>query len=366
MYILMLAMVALISTGLLAMKSEAVNRYKNRYYVYAVWVTVAILLAQLLGHLGIVTGNIGVHLLANGITYSLVPFLPYLLIGMHRTEWKLFEKLLSIPAGMNLVLTLTTPWTHLYFYINGKNEFVREPGFLFLVLLVSVYLVILTHDSFQSYKDSDLAERIYLLLLVALIFIGIFFQLIMDLATSMWPTIAIVLVLYYSFILQMGSKYDSLTSVRNRGAFEKRKLQLTENKDYILVMIDINGLKTTNDKMGHAEGDLLIMDAARYMVASFSGIGRVFRIGGDEFCIICENASGFVVSAAISRLEKNLSKLNKLRNVPLNMAFGIGEHRLGDPDDFGKVFHVADEAMYKNKKAFYEKNMEYDRRADRD
>lgn len=364
-YSFSLAAVALLFAGLLAIRSEAVNRYKNRYYLCAILVNITILISESLGYSSQEKFNIYVHTITNMVSFSLAPILPYCLIRMNRTGWRLTEKLLLVPGIINVLHALVSPYTQWAFYVTADNVYHRGPLFIVSVLIASAYLLVLSVDTFRAYKDADVSERIFLAGIIGMVLFGIGVQLIYPDITSMWPSCAIALILYYTFILQLNGKYDSLTGVRNRSAFEKKKTILPDSRDYLLVVIDINGLKTTNDESGHAEGDLLIMDAAKVLVNSFSRMGKVYRIGGDEFCIVCENESAATVEEAMARFRKNMSKINKEREIPLNMAYGYKEHIPGSGEDFNQIFKAADAAMYNMKKDFYQQHMEFDRRADR-
>ena len=50
--------------------------------------------------------------------------------------------------------------------------------------------------------------------------------------------------------------------------------------------MDVNNLKTVNDKLGHEFGDELIKAAAKIIENSFGTLGKSYRIGGDEFCVL--------------------------------------------------------------------------------
>ena len=51
-------------------------------------------------------------------------------------------------------------------------------------------------------------------------------------------------------------------------------------------MMDLNGLKAANDNIGHEAGDELIIGASKCMDNAFSGLGRTYRVGGDEFAAL--------------------------------------------------------------------------------
>ena len=79
---------------------------------------------------------------------------------------------------------------------------------------------------------------------------------------------------------------DELTGLYNRRGFEVDCEIIKKNNnliEYVLIMMDLNGLKAANDNIGHEAGDELIIGASKCMDNAFSGLGRTYRIGGDEF-----------------------------------------------------------------------------------
>lgn len=100
-------------------------------------------------------------------------------------------------------------------------------------------------------------------------------------------------------LMQKGMKYklvkrlayrDGLTSMRNRTAYleELDRLVKAEKEQVGVIFLDINDLKQVNDKLGHDHGDYLIQLSAQAIHESFGKEGTVFRIGGDEFCVLVE------------------------------------------------------------------------------
>ena len=86
---------------------------------------------------------------------------------------------------------------------------------------------------------------------------------------------------------------DSLTHIGNHAAYLE-KLELLKQSspssgNILLVMMDVNFLKETNDQHGHNAGDVLLKGAARCIRQTFSDFGNCYRIGGDEFIVILED-----------------------------------------------------------------------------
>jgi diguanylate cyclase (GGDEF)-like protein len=80
---------------------------------------------------------------------------------------------------------------------------------------------------------------------------------------------------------------DALTGIGNR-----RKLMtdleatLTEGAPAVLMLLDLDGFKAYNDTFGHPAGDALLARLAKKLAEAIGGKGGVYRIGGDEFCVL--------------------------------------------------------------------------------
>lgn len=84
------------------------------------------------------------------------------------------------------------------------------------------------------------------------------------------------------------SCYDSMTGVRNRNSFNKYSESCKSkslNKTGF-VFCDINGLKKTNDSLGHYYGDKLIKQFASILREFFDN-DNIYRLSGDEFVVVC-------------------------------------------------------------------------------
>lgn len=92
--------------------------------------------------------------------------------------------------------------------------------------------------------------------------------------------------------LRYVSLHDPLTGLANRVLFYDRANQAIalarrSEKRVGVIMMDLDGFKAVNDKLGHAAGDrLLIQIAARLSGGLLRESDTVARLGGDEFAII--------------------------------------------------------------------------------
>ncbi|MFB9993356.1 diguanylate cyclase domain-containing protein [Deinococcus oregonensis] len=85
---------------------------------------------------------------------------------------------------------------------------------------------------------------------------------------------------------------DPLTGSLNRRALEQ-DLQAWQQQGVIfsLAVLDLDGLKGVNDEEGHAQGDKVLQVFAGTLAIELGGLGRIYRIGGDEFIVLTNGLS---------------------------------------------------------------------------
>lgn len=146
--------------------------------------------------------------------------------------------------------------------------------------------------------------------------------------------------------------YDQLTSLQNRRAYAEMLDQLAGNLsgDCCLIMADINGLKKMNDTYGHEAGDELITGSAECLRRGFDGVDSIYRIGGDEFCILMHGTEEQVL-ACLQKLDEISSRWKGKYVDGISISCGYALTR--DYHDLDALLKAADQLMYKNKDAYY-------------
>lgn len=146
---------------------------------------------------------------------------------------------------------------------------------------------------------------------------------------------------------------DPLTGLLNKRAYDLAVADLEkEEKPYAIVMIDLNELKTINDKYGHDKGDISIRNLASRIRLCFKN-SAVFRIGGDEFVVIMDGDDLDVRDSLIGRFRDEIRKASKSKNKqPWEAPTAACGYATYDPkagDSVSTVFKRADEDMYQHK-----------------
>ena len=128
--------------------------------------------------------------------------------------------------------------------------------------------------------------------------------------------------------LENVSVHDELTGLLNRrGLFSTGATHLAalrrDKLSGLLLYIDIDGLKTTNDRGGHAAGDELLRDAANVLRSTFRDTDTIVRMGGDEFVVLTTDSPSRE-QPVLARLAAELRRCNDQRDPALPLAWSLG------------------------------------------
>lgn len=138
---------------------------------------------------------------------------------------------------------------------------------------------------------------------------------------------------------------DQLTGIGNRHAMNEYVGAMQPGKSIGILYCDVMGLKRVNDQKGHREGDKLLIRVGECLKKVFEG-HAMFRIGGDEFLVLCEKIEERELEEMVERLNKEMIE----RNSP--MAVGR-VWRAENVEDIDHLLKEADERMYEDKKIRY-------------
>lgn len=147
--------------------------------------------------------------------------------------------------------------------------------------------------------------------------------------------------------LQRMSEIDDMTQLYNKNKY------LSMIKDYYpkvekvgVIFWDVNGLKETNDTLGHVMGDKLIAAIADSIRGFTNDKCKAYRVGGDEFIMICEDENELKMNEIVNEWNKIIAENNKESEIPLSAAVG---YAAGKGENIGAIIKRADDRMYANK-----------------
>jgi len=142
---------------------------------------------------------------------------------------------------------------------------------------------------------------------------------------------------------------DGLTGLHNYAYFEQQlELETARARRYgtrlCLVLVDLDGFKSVNDRFGHAAGNEVLATAATLLRDALREGDVVARLGGDEFGLLLHQAD-LVTGLRIAERKRGAIEAWFRRGLGVTASFGVAE--LGDD---GGLFAAADEALYQSKR----------------
>lgn len=166
--------------------------------------------------------------------------------------------------------------------------------------------------------------------------------------------------------LEKMANTDQLTEVYNRNFFNNEFERLVEMKagkshlDFSLLVIDINGLKSVNDSLGHVAGDKLICATAAALKAVCREEDCVARIGGDEFMVLCPSTDANNAKRLVERVHERCQSIAMMYksdggDVQLDLHVSIGVACSSENVKQEVLISLADERMYDAKRDWYVK-----------
>ena len=149
-------------------------------------------------------------------------------------------------------------------------------------------------------------------------------------------------------ILQEKSLKDGLTGLYNRRYLENLVKDIEKN--YIVLMIDIDFFKKVNDTYGHDIGDKVIVGLSKFLQKQIKGSDVTIRYGGEEFIIILYDIS---IEDAFKKADILREKFSNIyfetTNESIRKTLSIGLSEFNNTESPLQVIKQADIALYKAK-----------------
>jgi diguanylate cyclase (GGDEF)-like protein len=153
-------------------------------------------------------------------------------------------------------------------------------------------------------------------------------------------------------LLRHATALDPLTGVGNRIAWDDAVTRLlnsqtADQRTFAVLSVDLDDLKSINDRYGHQSGDTVIRAAANLLRGSVRLGDVVARVGGDEFLVLLPNADETAARAVRRRIARSLDAWRVTEHglkPGLSVGWAVGE------DDLHAAISKADARMYAAKR----------------
>lgn len=150
-------------------------------------------------------------------------------------------------------------------------------------------------------------------------------------------------------LIEYLSYHDQLTGLYNRRFFEEelKRLDTERNLPLTIAILDVNGLKLTNDAFGHLSGDKLLQQVADVLKIECRADDIIARIGGDEFMILLPQTTYECASNIAKRIYMSIGDKH-IENIVMSVSIGW-ETKNSVDESIVETFLKAEEQMYRKK-----------------
>ncbi len=362
--------------GLLIMfESRAIKTKAGTRFIQLYIMTLVLVLAETLGHIGEVYPE-KYHYLTKIGYYLIYIFDPvdYLFFMLYINCWirssyktkerKSFLWLYRIFVIMNFFAVTIDRLLDLklfYFYDGlvyrrGPLFILRAAFLLVFCILISVYTLVCRKGIFRGY-------RLAIFALPTIATLGACIPIFVLNMTTTYAAISIGLLILFIYLQSKNLDVDYLTGALNRRGLDIRmeeavKEASSSGKSFSAIMLDLDKFKLINDNFGHSEGDEALKTVADILMKVFNENSFIGRFGGDEFCVISQIRDKDVLDEKIDLVDDELDLYNYKSGKQYMIEASMG-HMIYDPASgmSAKDFQMAiDELMYEQKRKHHLKD----------
>ncbi len=153
--------------------------------------------------------------------------------------------------------------------------------------------------------------------------------------------------------LHYESLHDALTGLYNRRGFEEQLSQAVSRSlrygwAFGLVLIDLDGFKLINDRIGHQGGDLVLREVADRLRHGLRSGDVAARVGGDEFALLLHTDDAASLPPVLDRLHVPVSVLEDPPEIEWAAGMALCPDEASTADD---LYRIADRRLYESKGA---------------
>lgn len=142
------------------------------------------------------------------------------------------------------------------------------------------------------------------------------------------------------------NKLDGLTKIYNRSYFEKcYSTLITQEKQFVTIIFDIDHFKLINDTYGHAVGDKVIQKVVELSQKVIGKKGTLFRYGGEEFVVLVETLKLQEAANLAEKIREKVEEYSWEDTTPVTVSIGVAESSAALRD----VLNKADQNLYEAK-----------------
>lgn len=269
-----------------------------------------------------------------------------------------FNKIfVGVFAVVAYALILSNIFAPVLFRINEYNVYERVDG-LFYIYTASYFVILIDVIALYYIKRRESGGIKFFPIFVFLVPIvtGVTIQTIFFGVSTIGPFMSIAIVTVSMSLQNKLLFRDPLTDLYNRYFLSvlQKELGKQKDKEYTVIMIDVNDFKNINDYYGHDAGDKALVTLADVLVSEVDKNGEAIRYAGDEFIVLLNTDDKAFVYNVVTRIHAALRAHTKDDGTPVltisegYSIFNPSERTIND------AITEADKHMYIRKQKYYE------------
>lgn len=335
--------------------------YYRRVYKWILWASLWMYVNRLLGvamEEGFVTPTDAlvtlerlVHYLLTLVIYSLFAYFIFCLVDQFH-YFSLKRKLLLFGPGiLTIVLILTSPWTHLIFYVeNGESHI----GILFFgfVFIRAVYAIIgmLRALSKRHLMIPIFGQSIILMAIFSIIQV-IVYNILQD-GTLYYSTMIVNLIIFLLTITMVEFYKDSTTGLLNKKAFRQYiQTEIGKGKQQACYLIKLKNYEYLKENCN----DSIIMDVVKDLAESikeYSMLSSTYYLGEGRFCISVRRKDHFDENVFFDKMKEHFCVAFSMSGAEVQLSLFVAAINMQDKKinkkNFAKYFVACDEFRYRS------------------
>lgn len=137
---------------------------------------------------------------------------------------------------------------------------------------------------------------------------------------------------------------DKLTSLYNRRAFDNDILNISKDKTYSLIFIDIDNFRRFNNEFSHKAGDIVLQKVSGTIKNNIRCDDRAYRYGGEEIVILLKKCNKNKAFEIAEKIRINISKIDNSPLPSITVSLGVANYP-EDGDDILNIVESSDNAL---------------------
>ncbi len=287
-------------------------------------------------------------------SYICAPLIPYAwgqfvyqFVNNEKKMPKTRQVLLSLPLLILVVLLIFNFSSGFLFNVTGNNVYQRGEYYNIYIVATMTYYLYNIFFTVLNIKKVNKDNIITFIICTFFPVIGAVLQAKLYGLLLLWPGSCICCLFLLINLQKSFSKFDPLTKLLNREAYEyiAEKTDSQKKSKYTILFMDIDNFKEINDKYGYLEGDTVLQVFANTLKTMLPEGTDIIRYDNDTFLAVLYDQTIDTTKVLVYDLENKVSMLD--RKYKVEFTYGMSYCKEGI--SMGNIIKEADIKMYESK-----------------